>query len=116
MKDVEKKKKKEGKEVKKEEEKEEAPKKEGKEEQSAEETEEEPTESKSKKTKGEPKDTRPGYMKAFFDMNNNPKFENWFLLAMALFGAYFVATYSPPAKELVYMEFVNDFLTKNRVK
>lgn len=55
-------------------------------------------------------------MKFLFNPNNNPKFENWGILALALFGGIYAFTYSKPAKELVYMEFVNDFLTKNRVK
>jgi len=55
-------------------------------------------------------------MKFLFNPNNNPKFENWGILALVLFGTIFAMTYSKPAKELVYMEFVNDFLTKNRVK
>jgi AFG3 family protein len=55
-------------------------------------------------------------MKFFFNPNNNPKWENWGIVALAVFGAIYAFTYSKPAKELVYMEFVNDFLTKNRVK
>jgi len=82
-----------------------------------EETEEEEHDEKPKSSsKTEAKDDREWYMKLLFDMNNNPKFENWGILALAVFGAIYGITYSKPAKELVYMEFVNDFLTKNRVK
>lgn len=55
-------------------------------------------------------------MKFLFNPNNNPKFENWGILALALLGGIYAFTYTKPAKELVYMEFVNDYLTKNRVK
>jgi AFG3 family protein len=82
-----------------------------KEEQSEEEPEEKP-----KKAREEPEDDRQWYMKFLFNPNNNPKFENWGIIMLALFGAVYAFTYSKPAKELVYMEFVNDYLTKNRVK
>lgn len=55
-------------------------------------------------------------MQFFFNPNNNPKWENWGILALALFGGVYAYSFSNPAKELVYMEFVNEYLTKNRVK
>lgn len=78
-------------------------------------TEEEEHEPKPK-TETVKEDERPSYMKFFFNPNNNPKWENWGIILLALFGAAYAYTYSNPAKELVYMEFVNDYLTKNRVK
>jgi len=71
---------------------------------------------KDKKDTSKEKDDREWYMRFLFNNNNNPKFENWGILALAVFGAIYAISYSKPAKELVYMEFVNDFLTKNRVK
>jgi len=42
--------------------------------------------------------------------DNYPKFGGAFLLLVALL--YF-STYQSPAKEKTYMEFVNDYMTKN---
>lgn len=50
------------------------------------------------------------------DPNNNPKWENWFLVLFGLLGSYYLATYEKPAKEITYMECVNDYITKNNVK
>ena len=71
---------------------------------------------KSKKSSSSKTDKRPGYVQFFFNPNNNPKWENWGILALALFGGIYAYSFSNPSKELVYMEFVNDYLTKNRVK
>ena len=81
-------------------------------------SEEEEPEAKPRRSRGSSneQDDREWYMKFLFQPNGNPKFESWGILALAVFSAIFAATYSTPAKELVYMEFVNDYLTKNRVK
>ena len=50
------------------------------------------------------------------DPNNNPKWENWLLLSLAVLSSYFLATYTKPAKEVTYMEFINEYMTKNNVK
>ena len=71
---------------------------------------------KSKKSSSSKADDRPAYIQFLFNPNNNPKWENWGILALALLGGIYAYSYSNPAKELVYMEFVNDYLTKNRVK
>jgi AFG3 family protein len=68
------------------------------------------------KTESVKEDERPMYMKFFFNPENNPKWENWGIIALAIAGAAWAYSQSNPAKELVYMEFVNDYLTKNRVK
>ena len=83
-----------------------------------EEASEEEPEAKPRRSRGSSneQDDREWYMKFLFQPNGNPKFESWGILALAVFSAIFAATYSTPAKELVYMEFVNDYLTKNRVK
>lgn len=77
---------------------------------------EEELDSKSKSNEEKEADNREWYMKFLFNPNNSPKFENWGILALVLFGLIYAFTYKKPAKELVYMEFVNDYLTKNRVK
>ena len=38
------------------------------------------------------------------------------MIALAVLGAGYMLTYQAPKKELVYMEFVNQYLTQNRVK
>ena len=52
----------------------------------------------------------------FFNEGGDPNWQNFGILALVLGGIYYALNYSTPAKELVYMEFVNDYLTKNRVK
>lgn len=54
--------------------------------------------------------------KFFFDPNNNPIPENIIMLLMALFTAYYLINYKSPLKELVYMDFLNNYLLKNNVK
>ena len=90
-------------------------KKTNKDEEASEEEEPEAKPRRSRSSSNE-QDDREWYMKFLFQPNGNPKFESWGILALAVFSAIFAATYSTPAKELVYMEFVNDYLTKNRVK
>jgi AFG3 family protein len=51
-----------------------------------------------------------------FDPNNNPKPENIILVLMAMFASYYLLTYKRPMKELVYMDFLNNYLLKNDVK
>ena len=48
-----------------------------------------------------------------FDNNNNPKPEGWLAIAMAIAAGYYVINYKKPMKEIVFMEFYNDYLTKN---
>ena len=50
------------------------------------------------------------------DSNNNPNFFSIFLMGLAAYGLYYLATNQNNAKELVYMDFVNNYLTQNRVK
>lgn len=58
-----------------------------------------------------------GKIKAFFfDPNNNPKNEALILLAAAIGAGYFVYNFKAPMKEIVYMEFLNDYLLQNRIK
>lgn len=56
-------------------------------------------------------------MRTFFQgPDGNPR---WELIAGVLLGAasgYYLLKYQKPAKEIVYMEFVNEYLTKDNVK
>ena len=52
----------------------------------------------------------------FFDENNSPKPEGAIMLLMAMFTTYYLLTYRKPMKELVYMDFLNNYLLKNDVK
>lgn len=49
----------------------------------------------------------------FFDPNNNPKPEGWIGLLAGCSMAYYALNYKKPAKELVYMDFLNNYLLKN---
>lgn len=53
----------------------------------------------------------------FFEPNGgDPKPEGW-IGALAAAGAlYFIVNYKAPMKELVYMDFLNNYLLQNRVK
>lgn len=65
---------------------------------------------------GEKKSEQEGIKGFFFDPNNNPKNEALFLLAALLGAGYFVYNFRAPMKEIVYMEFLNDYLLQNRIK
>ena len=74
-------------------------------------TEEEPdTKPKQEETKGEEQNW---YQKIFFDPNHDPNWQNWIIIALAVLGGAYMLTYQAPKKELVYMEFVNQYLTQN---
>ena len=51
-----------------------------------------------------------------FDPNNNPKPESWIPLLGALGALYYMFVYKTPAEEIVFMEFYNEYMLKNRVK
>ena len=44
------------------------------------------------------------------DPNGNPKNEFWILMAMLLGGGAYYFNFRAPVKEIVYMEFLNDYL------
>jgi hypothetical protein len=52
----------------------------------------------------------------FFDPNNNPRPESFIIAIMAAFTTYYLITYRKPMKELIYMDFLNNYLLKNNVK
>ena len=60
--------------------------------------------------------TQTWYEKIFFTPGGDPNWQNWIVIALAVLGAGYMLTYQAPKKELVYMEFVNQYLTQNRVK
>lgn len=96
-------------------------KEEEKKKQEEEELSEEETETKSSKEGEKDKGSGDGAenkIKAFFfDPNNNPKWESVFLLAALGFGTgWYLYNFKAPMKEIVYMEFLNDYLLQNRIK
>lgn len=62
------------------------------------------------------KDERPDWQKFFFDQENNPKPEGFLGVLLAGFVGYYLLTYQKPMNELVYKDFLNDYLLKNNVK
>lgn len=61
-------------------------------------------------------DDKKDWRKFFFDEENNPKPEGFLAVLLSGFAAYYLMTYKSPQKELVYMDFLNNFLLKNDVK
>mmetsp|Transcript_46932 Transcript_46932/g.62106 ORF Transcript_46932/g.62106 Transcript_46932/m.62106 type:complete len:163 (-) Transcript_46932:2278-2766(-) len=49
----------------------------------------------------------------YFDPNGNPKPEMWMTLAAALACSFIAMTAEKPRKEIVFMQFLNDYLLKN---
>lgn len=54
--------------------------------------------------------------KFFFDPDNNPRPEGWVALVMAFATAYYLFNYKKPRKEVTMMEFINDFVLRDKVK
>jgi len=55
-------------------------------------------------------------MQAFFTPNNEPKPEGFLALLLAFATGYYLFNYKRPMKEVVYMQFLNDYLLKNQIK
>jgi len=70
---------------------------------------------KDKKSKDDSDDTQNFFHKLFFDPDNNPKPEGFLSILAALSAAYYLSTYQKPQKEVVYMQFLNDYLLKNLI-
>ena len=79
-------------------------------------TEDESDDKKDKEGKEEDKDKRDQVSKMLFDPNNNPRPESWVPLLGALGALYYMFVYKTPAEEIVFMEFYNEYMLKNRVK
>jgi hypothetical protein len=56
------------------------------------------------------------WRKFFFDEENNPKPEGFLALMLSGFAGYYLLTYRKPMQEIVYMDFLNNYLLKNNVK
>ena len=61
-------------------------------------------------------DNRNAFVKFFLDPDNNPKPEGLIGVLLAAATGYYLFSYKKPMKEIVYMEFLNDYLLKNQVK
>jgi len=48
-----------------------------------------------------------------FDNNQSPKPEGWAALLGTAAATYYIANYKKPMKELLYMDFLNNYLLKN---
>lgn len=70
----------------------------------------------SKDKEKEKKDERSKLTQFFFDPENNPKPESWLPLLGAFTAAYFLFFYQKPAEEIVFMDFYNEYMLKNRIK
>ena len=84
---------------------------------------EEETESKGSDNKGNNKgdnnnneNSKNKWKKFFFDEDNNPKPEGFLALMLSGFAGYYLLTYRKPMQEIVYMDFLNNYLLKNNVK
>lgn len=71
---------------------------------------------KSKDEKQSSKEEKKDWKGFFFDENNNPKPEGFVALLLAGFTGYYLLTYKKPMQEIVYMDFLNNYLLKNNVK
>ena len=56
------------------------------------------------------------WKKFFFDEDNQPKPEGFLALMLSGFAGYYLLTYRKPMQEIVYMDFLNNYLLKNDVK
>jgi hypothetical protein len=62
-------------------------------------------------------DWRKKVEETFFEPNGGgPNQGAWASLIVALMGTYYAVTYKKPMKEIIYMDFLNNYLTQNRVK
>jgi AFG3 family protein len=52
----------------------------------------------------------------YFNPNGSPIFENWLLVLMLSGLLYFYLSSKSPSQEITYMDFVNQYLSKNQVK
>lgn len=52
----------------------------------------------------------------FFDPENNPNPEGWLGLLLAAATGYYLLNYKAPMEEIVYMQFLNDYLLQNKIK
>lgn len=56
-------------------------------------------------------------MKSFyFNPNGSPNFENWIIVALLSGLLYYYLSSKSPSSEITYMDFINQYLSKNVVK
>ena len=96
--------------------KKEASKKDDDEEHISEEEESSASGEKSDKGKKEGSDDRESWKKFFYDEEGSPKPEGFLAVMLSGFAVYYLANYRKPLQELVYMDFLNNYLLKNNVK
>ena len=77
---------------------------------------EEEDESSKSKNEEQKEDSRNKFQKLFFDQDNNPQPEGWLGLLLAIATGYYLYNYQRPMKEIVYMNFLNDYLLKNQIQ
>jgi len=70
----------------------------------------------SKRGEEHQKKEQEGWKQFLFDPNNNPKYENWAIIAALAGFTTFYFMQPKPSQEVTYMEFINQYLTKNQVK
>lgn len=51
-----------------------------------------------------------------FDGNKDPKPDRWLALFATACMLYYITSYKKPVPELVYMDFLNNYLLKNQIK
>lgn len=79
--------------------------------------EEENKDEKSKSSTGGSNDWKEKIRGFFFDPNgNDPKPEGWIGALCAAGALYYMVNYKAPMKEIIYMDFLNNYLLQNRVK
>ena len=52
----------------------------------------------------------------FFEEDNSPKPEGWLGVVLAVATGWYLFNYKKPLEEIVYMEFLNDYLLQNKIK
>lgn len=57
-------------------------------------------------------------MKGFFfdPEGGNPKPEGWMAALLAASALYYIINHKKPMKEIIYMDFLNNYLIQNKVK
>lgn len=81
-----------------------------------EESESEEEHPKQKQGKEEEEKSSSGFKEQITNMFSNPEPKHFGILLALVAGAYMLTKLSPTAKEKTYIEFVNDYMTKNQVK
>ena len=73
-------------------------------------------ETEEKEDKQSKTDERNKLTQFLFEPDNNPRPEGWLAVFTALATGWYLFNYKKPMKEIVYMEFLNEYLLKNQIK